>query len=241
MLLRKDSLNYIIVVIMAVFMSSCKPILTTELYMQDLDEAFVSKEKLVTPARIAIPISSIDKCDKDRSAIEEILIPYTLNLQFIQCKKISGQMYDLAEYQMDVQIINPEYHKEYSGLFAYSIYPRSEENPKYDTIQLLISPDIDVVLKRFKEKFMQTVKGIDVDIIVNNDSRKETKILVMGAFVNNYPVFKPEKITLSRRDKVEIKLSNVRMSRLMIDKKAGLFSIINDAEFGKTFPDFKGN
>lgn len=231
------------------FLSACKPIVTTDLYIQDLEDAISSKEKITIPITIAIPISSVNECDGNKNEIEKILKPHCLNLQYKQCKKISTEIYDVIEFQMDAQIFNPSLkndsnefiHKEWQGLVAFNVYTDYGKIKDNQVVFLQISDNMDTVLKKFEDEFMQHINGFDLKIKIHNDRREDRYILVRNSFLNNYPIDKLEKKKLKKREYAEMVLADARSSRLMLSKFGGLFNFPkNSVAFLSKIPDFVG-
>ena len=69
----------------------------------------------------------------------------------------------------------------------------------------------ELLTKRMNDKFHQSINLTDSKIIVilNNDERESFDFHTVGVFVDNYPENEGTWHSLDRRQRVEIKLSNV--------------------------------
>ena len=90
----------------------------------------------------------------------------------------------------------------------------------------------ELLKKRMNDKFFQSINLADSKIIVilNNDERESFDFHTVGVFVDNYPKNEGTWHSLNRRQRMEIKLSNVGAGSLARRGFARVFVLENKTE-----------
>ena len=190
--------------------TACKMNLTTDVYSTDLWDAVAGTEGLSTPATMAFQVPSTDKCDEYTSDIAEIMTGIVGDFSPKGCKKDGMESYLLADTQIPI-VASPEAWENANSLFGVLVAPQD------DDIRATMSMNVNkyrTLTERMEDKFHRSVSLSDsaIIIVLNNDFRNTIEFSIGGVFVNRAPVLGTSTFELHRRQKAEIKFSNVAVA-----------------------------
>ena len=202
--------------------SACKTNLTTDLYMSDLHGiAWEGGENVTTSATMEFEIISREQCQKSANRIARIIDRYVLDFTPISCYDEGLDTFLKADIQMDViHALHQEEFFRNGRLFAVMVLTESYLTDHIFVYFQTNQDTLNHLKKKVRAEFNQDVEIEQSDIIfvVNNDLSNKIDIGVGGAFVNGRALNETssalyegesEKITLQRRRKAEIMLSDV--------------------------------
>ena len=83
--------------------------------------------------------------------------------------------------------------------------------------------------QRMKDEFSQAIDlpASRLTMVLNNDERETSEFLTQAVFINETPVIKAEAFALQRRQKAEIRLSNVSAAHLEKHGSAPILALKN--------------
>ena len=172
---------------------------------------------------------SADECGDDQNKILPPLERYGNNVRFIRCETVSGEMYDYLVSEMDVNIVQKSQFKDDKsfGMFVIIV---SEDPDKNLLIELVTTKSVQNAVSAIDQNYVvQTIKldDIDLNIVVNNDTRNPVIFEIDGSFVDGNPIDVPTRFELSRRLEIEVIPSNVRSKSIILNGIGRLGRIIN--------------
>lgn len=237
--LKKVIQNLLVILFCVFALTSCKPTMEVTVYTSDIEKSVGSEEVITVPVKLLIPIQSADECQANAQKIYDIVNPYALNLKFKKCIDLKMELHDLAEFEMDTQIIDVDIHSKYKGLMALSIRGNLFNFEDSTNVGMILSPFVDQIVDDVRSKFYQTVKGIDIKINVVNDKRTSNHIIIGSVYLDSVPVPVGMKYELTPRKEVSFEISNVSQSSMFLNKSGDLFYYSTNPELLSSFDEFK--
>lgn len=208
----------LIAILAATVLCGCKMDVKPEVYISDLRLITSGKEQqLLTPTMIAIAIPSSDECEKHSATIAKVLIGILNDYRFQGCT--DEGMDSQLNLAVDIPLVSGDADSSITGfanteaLFYVSVL-RLPTGPLAGNIALLIglNPDkYSLLNERMSSEFLGNIDLADstIQITLNNDERNPVAYWVQDAFVDQEPVQTRRKLSLRRREAVDIVLSNV--------------------------------
>ena len=194
------------------FATACKMNLTTDVYSTDLWDAASGSKGLTAPATMAFEVPGTDDCDEHTAEISEIMLGVVDEFSPRGCERDGMESFLLADTQIPIldSFSAWEGSKDLFGIVATA---------KNDAVSADMFMNLDkyrILTERMDDKFHRSVDLATsaVTIILNNDSRNAIEFSVDGVFVNGDPVLEESAYELRRRQKAEIRFSNVATAYL---------------------------
>ena len=216
------------ILIFVLFVAGCKPEAHITVYAGDILEVNNTGNKVAIPIRLKLPIMSADQCEDDQNKILPPLERYGNNVRFIRCETVSGEMYDYLVTEMDVNIVQKSQFKDDKS-FGMFVIVVSEDADMNLLIELVTMKSTQKAISAIDQNYvMQTIKldDIDLNIMVNNDTRNPVIVEIDGSFVDGKPIDVPTRFELSRRLEIEVIPSNVRSKSIILNGIGRLGRII---------------
>ncbi len=191
-------------------LSGCKYHFISNLYVPDLRKVASNEDaELKTPATFEIQIPSQDECKEFSATFTDLASDLVSDISPRGCVRKGAETYLLVDVDIPI-FYGYEKWLETSSIFGILMV---KDNIGI-SIYLMNNLEMYKILNsRLSEKFNQTIDVSDLKItIVVNSSLNEEVVLVQGAFVNRKPVDILEEVSLRRRDRVIIVLSDVGVS-----------------------------
>ena len=192
--------------VLVLFLAGCKTNLTVDLLFSDLDRVAASADEN-RAARVVMAVqipsdkeSSDEACDKYTAKAVEVMAGVVKDFTPKGCTGNGMQSYLLGEVQAPVVAG----WKPADALFRIVVTPQ----------WVWLAVDLgkfNAVNDRIRKEFQQAPKAGEptVAIMLHNDGRQARKYHVMGAMVDDQPVWFLQGFELKRRAKVKLELSNV--------------------------------
>ena len=212
----------IMVAVVAIFLvAGCKMNLAADVYTTDLRDVMAGTPGLTSPATLAIQIPSKEKCAEHAAEISEIMGGVIDSFSPKGCEDIRMDSFLLADIQLPISGSESAW-RESNSLFG--IVTVAQEND-IGAVVVMDLEKYEILEKRMKEKFHQSLdlSGSRLALVLNNDERKSAEYSVEGVFLNNEPVLEMTTYELKRRQKAEIKFSNVATAHMVKRGIAGGF------------------
>ena len=226
---QKWVISFSTILMFVLFVGGCKPEAHITVYAGDILEVNDIGNKVAIPIRLKLPIMTADECGDDQNKILPPLERYGNNVRFIRCETVSGEMYDYLVSEMDVNIVQKSQFKDDKsfGMFVIIV---SEDPDKNLLIELVTTKSVQNAVSAIDQNYVvQTIKldDIDLNIVVNNDTRNPVIFEIDGSFVDGNPIDVPTRFELSRRLEIEVIPSNVRSKSIILNGIGRLGRIIN--------------
>ena len=169
-------------------------------------------DPLSVPLRINLPIMIASNCEDDKKKMIPPLEQYGKNVRFVQCKTVSGEMYDHLEVEMEATIVQKSKYVDDKSFGMFGIVV-SEESVGRITIEFVTTKSVANAVSAIDKSYvMQTVELDDMSLttVFNNDTRNPVIFEIDGSFVDGKAIDVPTEFTLERRSRIEVIPSNVR-------------------------------
>ena len=193
--------------------SGCKMSITPELYLTDLrDVAVNSTEGVPVPTTLSFEIPSASQCEKYTAQITELMGSSFPGFTTKGCKDKGMDSYLMANASLPL-VHSEEAWKELESLFGIIAIAGEEEITVFMVLDLA---EYTALSDRMESEFFQELKieSSTLEYIISNDSREAESFLISGSFLNAEPVVFTKEFTLERRQKVDVRLSDVRIAYL---------------------------
>jgi hypothetical protein len=215
-------MRYIVFVACLALVAACKPQVSADIYAGDILEVAETGKSLEVPVRMGLPIQNEKQCDENKNKMLPALRKYGKGVNFVSCKDVPGQMYDLLIVEMIGEIVkSPESGvATVEGMFGMSV---SHLDDGSLIVYFLKTDNVDKAVSEIDENYQFQnieIEDIALTLRLNNDLRKTIKFEVDGSFVDNNPVDAPTIFELPRRGVKEIIPSNVRSLSIIKTGKA---------------------
>ena len=194
--------------------AGCKMSVTPELYLTDLRDVAVNGTKgLSVPTTLSFQIPSSSQCEKYTAQITELMGSSFTDFTTKGCEDRGMESYLMANVSLPL-IHSEEVWQEVKSLFGVVAYLGEE------SIMVVLRLDMteySALSERMKSEFYQELEleSSTIKYVINNDSR-ETGIVNVDddCFLNAEPVVFAQELTLERRQKADVKLSDVKVAYL---------------------------
>ena len=206
--------------------AGCQINLTADVYTTDLRDAVAGTEGLTAPATLAFQVPGTDDCDEHAAKISEIMEGVVSDFSPKGCESVEMNSFLLSDTQMPI-VASEEAWNESDSLFGLLALKND------DHIAVVVVMNLDkygTLTSRMKDKFHQTIDlgSSKISLVLNNDERGEISFGASDVFVNSEPVHGRETYSLQRRQRVEIRLSNVASAYLAKHGGAAGFALAED-------------
>ena len=192
--------------------AGCKMNLTADVYTADLRDAVTGTEGLMAPATLALQVPDTNECAKHTAEIADIMEGVVADFSPKGCESVEIESFLMAEIRMPI-VTSASAWSASDSLFG--ILVREQE----DGIEASVAMNLEkyrLLTVRLQEKFFQTIDLATSTVVlsVNHDEREPVEVVAEGVFVNSEPVPDPTDFRLERRQRLEIRLSNVSTAYL---------------------------
>ena len=206
--------------------AGCQINLTADVYTTDLRDAVAGTEGLTAPATLAFQVPSTDDCDEHAAQISEIMEGVVSDFSPKGCESVEMNSFLLSDTQIPI-VASEEAWEESDSLFGLVALKKD------DHIAVIVAMNLDkygTLSARMKDKFHQTIDlgSSKISLVLNNDERGDISFGASDVFVNSEPVHGRETYSLQRRQRVEIRLSNVASAYLAKHGGATGFALAED-------------
>ena len=206
--------------------AGCQINLTADVYTTDLRDAVAGTEGLTAPATLAFQVPGTDDCDEHAAKISEIMEGVVSDFSPKGCESVEMNSFLLSDTQMPI-VASEEAWEESDSLFSLVALKKD------DHIAVIVAMNLDkygTLTARMKDKFHQTIDlgSSKISLVLNNDERGDISFGASDVFVNSEPVHGRETYSLQRRQRVEIRLSNVASAYLAKHGGAAGFTLAED-------------
>ena len=221
----KKLLSLITAASLVVVVAGCKLDMRSEAYVSDLRAVAGGTTGITTLTTLTIEIPSHDECDKYSAAISSVMQGLMRDFSPRRCGQEGMNSYLLAEAQLP---------------FVHSAEAWRQANSLFGVLTTASAQDIAVTLvmdlqkygtlnQRMKDEFSQAIDlpASRLTMVLNNDERQTGEFLTQAVFINETPVIKAEAFALQRRQKAEIRLSNVSAAYLEKHGSAPILALKN--------------
>ena len=208
-------------------LAGCKIEMETDLYSSDLRSVSGGETGLTTPANLALPISSVDKCTEDTQKIVKIMEGMIASFEPKGCerKDINSFMMSVVQVPIVDSVDNWASSDELFGIVAQN---DTEDANRINVFLVMNLDRYDILSDRVKDEFYQSLDLDDstISVVLNNDEREDVTIMVDNAFVQGQPELRIA-YAVSRRGQVKIDLSDVSVAFLGRRGLAPVLSLLN--------------
>ena len=193
--------------------AGCKMSVTPELYLTDLrDVAVNGTEGMSVPTTLSFQIPSSSECEKYTAQFTKLIGRSFTGFTAKGCENQGMESYLIANVSLPL-LHSDEAWLEVESLFA--IVALADE----DRINVLIALDqaeFAALSERVKSEFYQDLEleSSTIKYVLNNDSRETESFHISGCFLNAEPVPYYQEFTIEHRQRVDVKLSDVRVAFL---------------------------
>ena len=206
--------------------AGCQINLTADVYTTDLRDAVAGTEGLTAPATMAFQVPSTDDCDEHTVEISKIMEGVVSDFSPKGCESVEMNSFLLSDTQIPI-LDSKEAWSQTDSLFG--LIARKYD----DQIAVVVVMNLDkygTLTSRMKDKFHQTIDlgSSKISLVLNNDERGDISFGASDVFVNSEPVHLRETYSLQRRQRVEIRLSNVASAYLAKHGRAVGFTLAED-------------
>ena len=221
----KKLLSLIALATIVLIVAGCKLDMRSEAYVSDLRAVAGGATGITTLTALIIEIPSHDECDKYSAAVSSVMQGLMRDFSPKRCGQEGMNSYLLAEAQLP---------------FVHSAEAWTQANSLFGVLTTASAQDIAVTLvmdlqkygtlnQRMKDEFSQAIDLLAsrLTMVLNNDERETGEFLTQAVFLNETPVIKAEAFTLQRRQKAEIRLSNVSAAYLEKHGSAPILALKN--------------
>lgn len=199
-------------------LSACNARISSEIYLADIDE-LSDGETMTTEVLIGLPVSGEDDCAEKKRRYSAVFRKSTgfKDMEYVSCDG------DFADYSLDVPLRMVEPFRS-SMQDTFEIVRHDDGESGYRQLYLRSKPSALCNLnKLIRDEFYQSLDLTEVSprIYIENDLRETQTLILNHVFVNGAPVIEPTEFTLSRRDSVDVSLSDVT-SAWVFDKSCNI-------------------
>ena len=221
-------MRYIIFVACLSLVAACKPQVSADIYAGDSLEVAETGKSLEVPVRMGLPIQNEKQCDENKNKMLPALRKYGKGVNFVSCKDVPGQMYDLLIVEMIGEIVKAPATgvATVEGMFGMSV---SQLDDGSLIVYFLKTDNVDKAVSEIDKNYQFQdieIEDIALTLRLNNDLRKTIKFEIEGSFLDNNPVDAPTVFELPRRGVKEIVPSNVRSQSIIKTGKARFIRLL---------------
>ena len=205
-------------------LAGCRTDVTVEVYSSDL--RVVAEDKtFTTPGMMAIEIPAANNCDEYTPQIVEIMLGVVEKFTPQGCKRVGMESFLTAEIELPV-LPSQKMWRATNALFGVVVEDRPQHMER--VVEVTLNTDKHKSLNgRMRAKFHQKLdlSKSKVTVVLHNDERGTIKYRAAGVFVNGEPIAGRPTLTLNRRGRVRIELSNVQAAYLARRGAVGAFAL----------------
>ena len=221
----KKVLSLITMASLVVVVAGCKLDMRSEAYVSDLRAVAGGTTGITTLTTLTIEIPSHDECDKYSAAVSSVMQGLMRDFSPKRCGQEGMNSYLLAEAQLPF-VHSPEAWRQANSLFGVLTTASAQD------IAVTLVMDLQkygTLNQRMKDEFSQAIDlpASRLTMVLNNDERETGEFLTQAVFINETPVIKAEAFALQRRQKAEIRLSNVSAAYLEKHGSAPMLALKN--------------
>ena len=222
--LRKVSVTVCLMVSLLV-LAGCKLDMKTEAYVSDLREVAGGATGITTLTTLLIEIPSADECEKYSAQVAGVMQGLMRAFSPRRCEQQGMNSYLVAESQLPF-VHSAEAWKQANSLFGVLTAVSAQD------IAITLLMDLqkyEVLNQRMRDEFHQAMDlpGSKLTMVLNNDEREPSEYRTQAVFVDDQPIIEAASFELQRRQKAEIRLSNVSAAYLERNGSAPFFSLKN--------------
>lgn len=193
-----------LVLIAVAALSACRSDVVVTLYSSDILVA-LEGESITAPMEITMEVVSEDTCREEAASILEVLSSYyDGSAQFIECRDVEMTTFLVARVMTTIEVVNDLSVALTRKPFTVAI---SETSGGISIGYLTNHRVIDQLYDDLTQG--QSEPDLHFHAVFENDERQPVTVAVEHAFVNDQPVVTSESFSLSRRESLNIELSNV--------------------------------
>ena len=221
----KKVLSLITMASLVVVVAGCKLDMRSEAYVSDLRAVAGGTTGITTLTTLTIEIPSHDECDKYSAAVSSVMQGLMRDFSPKRCGQEGMNSYLLAEAQLPF-VHSPEAWRQANSLFGVLTTASAQD------IAVTLVMDLQkygTLNQWMKDEFSQAIDlpASRLTMVLNNDERETGEFLTQAVFINETPVIKAEAFALQRRQKAEIRLSNVSAAYLEKHGSAPMLALKN--------------
>ena len=193
-------------VLVALATAGCKMNLTADIYTSDIRDVVAGTQDLSAPARLAIQVPSIDKCDEHTADIGAIMDGVVTDFSPRGCERVESESFLVGDIQVPLVTSKEEWNASDSLFGVYLV-----QRDGIGVAVFLNQEKFALLSERLRKQHHVKMNLADsnVTLVFNNDQREPAEFAAGGAFVNGEPVSGPTTFTVERRHRADIRLSNV--------------------------------
>ena len=221
----KKLLSLITVSGLVIAMAGCKLDMRSEAYVSDLRAVASGATGITTLTTLTIEIPSHEECDKYAAAVSTVMQGLMRDFSPRRCGQDGLNSYLLAEAQLPL-VHSPEAWRQANSLFGVMLAPAAQD------IAMTLVMDLQkygTLNQRMKDEFSQAIDlpASRLTMVLNNDEREPSEFLAQAVFIRDEPVIEARAFALQRRQKVDIRLSNVSAAYLEKHGSAPVLALKN--------------
>ena len=221
----KKVLSLITLASLVLIVAGCKLDMRSEAYVSDLRAVAGGTTGVTTLTTLTIEIPSHDECDKYSAAVSSVMQGLMRDFSPKRCGQEGMNSYLLAEAQLPF-VHSPEAWRQANSLFGVLTTASAQD------IAVTLVMDLQkygTLNQWMKDEFSQAIDlpASRLTMVLNNDERETSEFLTQAVFINETPVIKAEAFALQRRQKAEIRLSNVSAAYLEKHGSAPMLALKN--------------
>ena len=211
--------------IAALALMGCDMESETELYLDDLVAVAEEGETLQTPVQITMEMGSVQQCQDNREKLESILGRYLPDFRAVECAQDQFQAVLLAEASVPIQADYEASSMDAVFGLGTSTGELEDGRTAYQSAFLLNRDQLKALQADIRSQFHQEVDlaGSDLMVRLNNDRRGEWEVWGQYIYMDG-TAYQFGKSRLGRRDRVQIKLSDVGRDVLLRSGSASLIA-----------------
>ncbi len=201
----------------------CKVDSKSEIFLTDaFDVASDQTKSMEINSEFRIEVSSKATCDEKREKFTEVMSRYFSSLTSLECRYVSGGS-DYMAFMAKTPIINGNKVLPNNAFAGLSVASNAS---KSIVITAILDHDRFAALNKEISDIssMANMDLHDVSFDLNNDGRDTYIVGGASAFVNNKPMIITD-ATVSRREKLLIRLSDVAVAQLQQQGSVPLFMV----------------
>ena len=209
----------------AIVLAGCKLDMKTEAYVSDLRAVAGGTTGITTLITLLIEIPSADECDKYSGQVAGVMQGLMRDFSPKRCGQEGMNSYLLAEAQLPF-VHSAEVWKQANSLFGVLTAVSAQD------IAMTLLMDLqkyEMLNQRMRDEFGQAIDlpGSKLTMVLNNDEREPSEYRTQAVFVDDQPIIEAASFELQRRQKAEIRLSNVSAAYLEKHGSAPILSLKN--------------
>ncbi|SFD96231.1 hypothetical protein SAMN05660831_02695 [Thiohalospira halophila DSM 15071] len=197
----------------------------TELYLDDLVTVAEEGESLNTPTQIAMEMASVQQCQDNREKLESILGRYLPDFRAVECAQDQFQAVLRAEASVPIQAGYEASDMDAVFGLGTSTGELDDGRTAYQSAFLLNRDQLKALQADIQSQFHQEVDlaGSDLMVRLNNDRRGEWEVWGQYIYMDG-TAHQFGKARLNRRNRVQVKLSDVGRDVLLRSGSASLIA-----------------